>query len=209
MFPLYTIIQWKSWASILQAEELVNKTIDDKVQTAHYAGRTVLLSKDVPVCISSSSFSSSNSLAHEQRAAGKLFIHSSAPLSLGCIPLWVREHCKLVRVMVVFWLSCALATSRTSFAMTSHNWLQLDEKWQLHNEYYIIPTVGHMALWCWSTTFCMQHGCFPCSGMWRSTNPSDYTLDNCLWLVTSTLKVRAPNSRWFLIPVTCIFLQPV
>ena len=42
----------------------------------------------------------------------------------GFIPLCVREHHKLVRVMANFWLSCALAASRTPFAMTYYNWLQ-------------------------------------------------------------------------------------
>ena len=34
--------------------------------------------------------------AHERREAGKLFIHSSARLSMDCIPLCVREHYELV-----------------------------------------------------------------------------------------------------------------
>ena len=40
------------------------------------------------------------------------------------ILLCVIEHGELVRVMANFWLSCALAASRTPFAMTYYNRLQ-------------------------------------------------------------------------------------
>ena len=46
---------------------------------------------------------------------------------MGFIPFCVREHRKLVRVMVNVWLLCALAASRMPFAMTYYNQLQLAE----------------------------------------------------------------------------------
>ena len=81
---------------------------------------------------SSSPFSFSNSLfpgtlAHEWRAAGKLYMHSRAPLLTGLIPLCVRECRDPVRAMTIFCLSCALATNRMPFATMWHNRLQLDE----------------------------------------------------------------------------------
>ena len=75
---LYTIIQWKRHASILEAKELVNETVDDIIHTVHYVGRTVFQAKmrqrveNVHDIFHTSS--SSNSLAHGRRAAGKLFI---------------------------------------------------------------------------------------------------------------------------------------
>ena len=41
------------------------------------------------------------------------------------IPLQIREHREKVRVMPIFWISCALAMSRTPFAVMSHNQLQM------------------------------------------------------------------------------------
>ena len=66
-------------ASGLQAKELVNETVDDKVHTVHYVGRTVFRAKmrqhvENVHDIFHTSSSSSNSLAHGRRAAGKLFI---------------------------------------------------------------------------------------------------------------------------------------
>ena len=73
-------MQWKSHASILQAEELANDTVDEKVWTVHHSGLTILPSHDLPASrnvhdvfrISSSSSSSSNysapsTLAHERK----------------------------------------------------------------------------------------------------------------------------------------------
>ena len=39
---LYTVIQWKSHASALHTEDLANETVDEKVQTVHNTGLTVL-----------------------------------------------------------------------------------------------------------------------------------------------------------------------
>ena len=44
---------------------------------------------------------------------------------MGFIPLRVREHRELVRVIANFWLLCALAMSRTPFAMMYYSCLQL------------------------------------------------------------------------------------
>ena len=65
-------------ASGLQAKELVNETVDDKVHTVHYVGRTVFRAKmrqrveNVQDIFHTSTYS--NYLAHGRRAAGKLFI---------------------------------------------------------------------------------------------------------------------------------------
>ena len=77
--------------------------------------------------LSSSNSSSLGALAHSQRAAGELFIHSSAQLSTVYIPLCVREYSELVREMSNFWLSCALSVSRVPLAMMYYNRLQLTE----------------------------------------------------------------------------------
>ena len=52
--------------------------------------------------------SSPGALALEQKVASKLFVHSSAPISTGFLPMCVRGHRKLVIVMAIFWPSCAL-----------------------------------------------------------------------------------------------------
>ena len=90
--------------------------------------------------LSSFSSSSPSGLAHERRAAGKLFIHSSARLSVEFIPLCVRGHRELVTAMANFWLSCALAVSRTPFAMTYYNWLKTGA---CRNDYDRRPHYGH------------------------------------------------------------------
>ena len=99
----------------------------------------------VVFAILSSSSSSLGSLAHERRAAGKLFIQSSARLSVEFIPLCVGEHRKLVRAMANFWLSCTLAVSRTPFAMAYYNRLQLAalKTGACRNDYDRRPHYGH------------------------------------------------------------------
>ena len=65
---------------LAKPKKLVNVSVDDKIHTVHYVGRTVIQAKmrqrvenvhDIFHTLSSSS----NSLAHGRRAAGKLFIH--------------------------------------------------------------------------------------------------------------------------------------
>ena len=93
-----------------------------------------------------SAFNSSSSpgtLAHERRAEGELFIHSSAQFSLGFIPLCIRENCEFGGEMANYWLSCALAESKMPFAMTYYNQLQptdhMPSIW--HNHYDVMSFV--------------------------------------------------------------------